>query len=121
MTCGVSMARYDFSNAVKGDTFDGVLFTLTLNGVAIDLTGATIIMDLRLTKTGTSVKRFTSVADEHITISATPTDGTFTFNDQIIDVDAADYFYDIQITFADDTVKTYIYGRWTVIQDVTYN
>ena len=111
---------YNFPNHVKGDTFDGVLFTLTVNTVALNLTGAVINMDLRLTKTGVSVERFTSVADEHITISATPTDGTFTFNEQIISVDAGNYFYDIEIVFPDTTVKTYIAGRWNIIQDVTY-
>ena len=113
-------SRYDFPQVIKGDTFNGILFTIKVNSVALDLTDAEINMDLRLALTGASVKRFTSVNDEHITISATPSDGTFTFNNQLINVPAENYKYDIEITFADDTVKTYIYGNWTIIQDVTH-
>jgi len=113
-------SRYDFPETIKGDTFNGILFTILVNDVGLDLTDAEINMDLRLTPTGASVERFTSVGDVNITISATPTDGKFTFNRQIIDVAANNYKYDIQITLADDTVKTYISGNWKIIQDVTY-
>jgi len=112
---------YNFPSHIKGDTFNGVLFTLELNGVPIDLTNCILTMDLRLTKAGVSVERFTSVADEHITISSPPTLGTFTFNNQIISVNAGDYFYDIQLVFPDGIIKTYISGRWKIIQDVTYD
>ena len=114
-------SRYDFPETIKGDTFNGILFTIKVNDVALNLTDAEINMDLRLTPTGDSVKRFTSVGDADITISATPTDGIFTFNRQIIDVTANNYKYDIQIVLADDTVKTYISGNWKIVQDVTYD
>ena len=116
----MSSNRYDFPQITKGDTFDGVHFTLLVNTALVNLTGAVITMDLRLTKTGASVKRFTSVNDADITIDSPGTLGVFEFNNQIIDVDAGQYFYDIQILFPDNTVKTYIEGRWTVTQDVTY-
>ena len=114
-------SRYDFPQTIKGDTFNGILFTIKVNSIALDLTDAIINMDLRLIPSGVSVKRFTSIANEHITISATPADGKFTFNNQIINVAAENYKYDIQIVLGDDTVKTYIYGNWTIIQDVTYD
>ena len=113
-------SRYDFPDTTKGDTFNGILFTILVNDVALDLTGAEINMDLRLTPTGASVERFTSVGDADITISATPTDGKFTFNRQIIDIAASNYKYDIEIILADNTVKTYISGNWKIVQDVTY-
>jgi len=95
---------------------------LCQNNVALDLTGAVVEMDIRLTKTSTtSAKRFTSVGDAGITIVAPATDGKFILNRQIIDVDAAKYYYDLEITLADGTVKTYIYGFWPILQDITYD
>jgi len=117
----MTTGRYNFPTHIKGDTFDGALFTLSLNTVAIDLTGAIITMDLRATKDGVSAKRFTSVDDADITIDADPTLGKFSINNQIIDVDAATYYYDIQIEFPDNTIKTYISGTWHIVQDVTYD
>jgi hypothetical protein len=115
------MASYNIPSVIKGDNFNGVLFTISVNNVPIDLTGAIITMDLRLTKLGVSAKRFTSVGNAGITIVAPATDGKFTLNNQVIDITATKYFYDIQIVFADGTVKTYICGRWEIIQDVTYD
>lgn len=116
MTCGI----YNFPTHIKGDTFDGALFTISLNATAIDLTDAIITMDLRETKNGVSVKRLTSVGDADITIDIDPTLGKFSINNQIIDVDAGRYYYDIQIEFPDNTVKTYVSGTWLITQDVTY-
>jgi len=116
----MATVRYDFPKTIKGDTFNGTLFTVTVNDLALDLTNAIVKMDLRLTPTGTIAKSFTSVGDADITISATPTDGKFTINRQIIDIDAGTYAYDIEIELADGTIKTYISGNWTIIQDVTH-
>jgi len=119
---GKQMAStYNFPTHIKGDTFDGAQFTLSLNGSAIDLTDAIITMDMRLTPSGVSVKRLTSVGDADITIGTPASDGIFTINNQIIDVDAGKYYYDIQTEFPDGTVKTYIQGIWLIIQDVTYD
>lgn len=114
------MTTYNFPSHIKGDTFDGAAFTLTLNGAAIDLTDSIITMDVRLVKTGVSAKRFTSVANENITITV-PLEGKFEINNQVVDINAGRYFYDIQIEFPDGTIKTYISGTWTIVQDVTYD
>jgi len=116
----MTASRYDFPQIIKGDTFDGLSFTLSVNTVLVDFTDAIITMDLRLDKTGVSVKRFTSVGDADITIESPKTSGKFKFNSQIINVDAGIYYYDIQILFPNTVVKTYIEGRWTILQDVTY-
>ncbi len=115
------MAKYIIPSTRKGDTFPGVVFTIKVNGTPLVLTDAVITMDLRLTDTSSSALRLTSVANAGFTISATPTDGTFTLNSQIIDVPAGTYNYDINILLSNDTVKTYVWGTWSVIQDVTYD
>lgn len=102
----------------KGDTFNGQQFTLNINGSPADLTGASIRMDLRKVKTGPYVLRL-STDNGGISILV-PVSGIFQINPQIIDVQAATYFYDIETTFQDGTVKTYIDGTWLISQDVTY-
>jgi hypothetical protein len=102
----------------KGDTFKGVIFAVLVNDVALDLTNAYIRMDMRLTPKKESVKRLTSETNGGITILD---DGKFQINKQIVDVPAAKYVYDIEITLASGDVDTYIAGTWTIVQDVTYD
>jgi len=113
-------STYNFPTHIKGDTFDGATFNIKVNDVSVDLTGTIITMDLRLTLDGISQKRLTSVGDADITIALPETLGQFSINNQIIDVDAGKYYYDIQILFPDSTVKTYIRGIWLITQDVTH-
>jgi hypothetical protein len=76
-------------------------------------------MDLRLTPdTATAAKSFSDGSG--ITIDTVPTTGKFTFNAQVINIAAANYYYDIQITLQNGSIKTYIGGRWNILQDVTY-
>lgn len=114
------MATYTIPTTKRGDTFDGVLFEITVNGTKLDLTGATIKMDMRLNSTGILAKEFTSGAG--ITISSPLTDGKFTLDEQVIDIDAGTYVYDIEITWVGPpvVVKTYISGTWLITQDVTH-
>jgi len=105
----------------KGDTFDGMQYTLTntTTGLPIDLTGATIRSIFRnRSKQGTAVSTFA------IGTGITVTDAT----NGIFQIDAITpiiwpvsiYYYDIEITFASGDIRTYIEGTVTVIQDVTY-
>ena len=45
--------------------------------------------------------------------------GHFKINEQIIDICAYNYLYDIEIEFGDGTVKTYISGNFLIKNDVT--
>ena len=110
---------YNFPDHIKGDTMQAVNFTVTVNSSALDLTGATIKMDLR-TSNGNLRKRFSSVDDDGISIT-NAAGGVFSVLEQIIDVPAMTYNYDIEITLSDDTVNTYISGTWTILQDQTYD
>lgn len=114
------MAKYDIPRVRKGDTWDGILFTITVNAVALNLTDASIRMDLRLSPTGIMIKRFSTLITG-ITILTPNTDGKFTLDQWDVDVDAGNYYYDIEITLANPTeIKTWIWGNWVVAQDVTY-
>jgi hypothetical protein len=112
--------NHNLPDAIKGDTYDAVLFTITVNGVAIDLTDAIITMDMRLTPTGVAAKSFTTVASGGITILNPPTAGKFELDSWDVDIDAGKYVYDVQIEFETGDIRTYVGGSFEVIQDVTY-
>jgi hypothetical protein len=104
---------------IKADTFDQVNFELKINDVAKNLTGAIIRMQLRKTADDTTpALSLTSVASAGITITS-PTTGLFRINTQIIDIPVYDYEYDIEIKFADNTVKTYVAGIFSITQEIT--
>jgi hypothetical protein len=109
-------------DAIKGDTWDGIIFTVKVNDVAVDLGGSTIItMDMRLTPTGVVAKNFTTVGGGGITILSPTSAGKFQLDPWDVDIDANIYCYDIQILFDNGETKTYIGGNFEIIQDVTYS
>ena len=103
----------------KGDTFDEVAFSLKINNVVVNLTGAVIKMQLKKNDDpSVSYLSLTSVASAGITITS-PTAGLFKINSQIIDIEPFNYVYDIQITYASGIVKTYVSGNFNITKDVT--
>ncbi len=110
----------DFKH-IKGDTFEAVNFAMTTGvpAVAINLTGAVIKMQLRKQACDlVKVLSLTSVLSAGITIT-NPISGLFKINKQIINIDPFNYVYDIEITFTDGSVKTYISGFFNVSPDIT--
>jgi hypothetical protein len=104
---------------IKADTFDQVNFELKVNTVVKNLTGAVIRMQLRKTADDTTpALSLTSVASAGITITSA-VNGLFKINTQIIDIPVYDYEYDIEITFSDATVKTYVSGIFSITQEIT--
>ena len=103
----------------KGDTFDEVVFQVKINNIVVDLTGATIKMQLRKNYSDTSAAlSLTSVSSAGITITDAAT-GQFKINSQIIDIEVYNYVYDIQITLASGVVKTYVQGGFNITNEVT--
>lgn len=108
------MKKYTFPTHRKGDTFDKVTKIVT----NLDLSGATVTMKVRKTSpVGPVIETIISTNAAQMTISG---GNTINFVPRVIDYPAGLYYYDIQITFADTTVKTYLYGTWKIVQDVTY-
>lgn len=103
----------------KGDTFSEVAFEVKKNGTAINLTGATIKMQLRKEYSDTSASlSLTSVASAGITITSAVA-GQFKINAQIIDIEVFNYVYDIQFTLSGGEVRTYVKGGFNVTPEVT--
>ena len=110
---------YNISNQIKGDTFDGVEFTLVNkdDSLPIVLTDALIKMQFRKNyKTGTLIKEIN--IDDGITVNDALL-GVFTIDAFLIDWVIGGYYYDVEFTFSDGTVKTFISGYFNVVQDVT--
>ena len=103
----------------KGDTFSEVAFEVKKNGTAINLTGATIRMQLRkLYSDTTAALSLTSVSSAGITITNAAS-GLFKINTQIIDIEVYNYIYDIQFTLSSGEVRTYVKGFFNVTPEVT--
>lgn len=107
----------NFQN-IKGDTFEQVSFEVKINDVAVDLTDAVIRMQLRKEYGGVVGLSLTSVDDAGITIT-NPELGSFKINQQVINIAPYNYLYDIEIHFADGTIKTWISGNFQILNDVT--
>jgi hypothetical protein len=103
---------------IQGDTFEAVNFEVLKNGDALDLTGAVIRMQLRRECGGIPILSFTSVANAGLTI-VNGALGLFKINRQIINISEFNYLYDMEITFADQTVKTWISGSFLIQCDIT--
>lgn len=111
-------SRYNIPSIIKGDTFNVLQFTLTINSVAEDLTNYSIACKFRRGgKRGTEVKSIS--VGSGITLSD-PTNGVFVIDAFNLDWEADTYYYDIEFTTAAGLIDTYIYGTLVVNQDVTY-
>jgi hypothetical protein len=111
------MYTYNFPDHYKGDTFEGKVFTITVNGSPAGLLGATIKMDLRKDKKETTPLTLRLSTESGITILG---EDSFQIDPQIIDIPAKEYVHDIEITYANGDIKTYIEGTWKILQDVTH-
>jgi hypothetical protein len=104
--------------SIKGDTFEQVTFELLLNDEPYSLEDAIIRMQLRKEYGGIPFLSLTSVANAGLTITNAGL-GRFKINEQIIDICAFNYIYDIEIEFGDGTIKTYVSGNFLIKSDVT--
>jgi hypothetical protein len=106
---------YDI-NTYHGDTWNGAQFTITLNSSPLNLTGASIVMQLKKDP-ALPVLETLSTANGKITITNAVA-GVFSIPAYIFTVPAGNYWYDIQITIG-TVVKTYIKGKVISAKDVS--
>lgn len=107
---------YNFPDHIKGDTWNVTNFTINVNDNPKDLTSATIAMKIR-DRNGILLKSLSTGSGLTITDA---TAGKFKIDAQVLDISIGTHKYDIEITFPDGTVKTWIAGKITIIQDMTY-
>lgn len=110
---------------VKGDTWNGVKFTFQDDQAQpIDLTGVLEVrVQFRSTPDPTceaAVALSLTSPDNEIEVS-NPAAGELTVNAVTpFNVPVTGYHYDVEITFADDTIKTYVMGTAQVTQDWSF-
>lgn len=101
----------------SGDTWRGLSLSLSINGSPMDLTDASIKMQMRKAPAAATVEYSWSTTDGGITID-NPLAGTFTVNKKVI-AGAGDLHFDIQVTDSLGDVRTMVRGTLPVTQDVT--
>jgi hypothetical protein len=91
-------------------------FAITANDVAVDLSGSTILIQVRTKPASTDVV-LSLVTGTSITIGGASYN-EITLN-KIVDIAAGSYVYDMNVTFPSGLVKTYIWGTFLVQEDIT--
>ena len=86
---------YNLPDAYRGDTYEEIQFTITIDGTPLDLTGATIAMEFRKdSKLGELVKRIS--IGNGITVVDT-VGGVFKIDSFLMTFISGLYYYDIPI------------------------
>lgn len=96
----------------RGDTFRRVTFQININEIPLDLTDGDVKMQLRKEAGGV-------IALEPALTIFDAENGQFAIDEQIINIPACNYKYDIQITNQDGEVNTWISGLFTITDDIT--
>jgi hypothetical protein len=106
----------DFTHK-SGDTFYACPFEVKKDGIALDLT--TVGIRLQIRKQNTARCEFEmNIANGKLEI-VNALQGRFRIVNQIIKLESYNYVYDIQFTFANGTVKTWVTGKFLITNDVT--
>jgi hypothetical protein len=113
------MQNYDIQTR-RGDTFGGVKFIFSLNGSPVSLLGCDILMQVRQEADAQNIIMQFSTADSEITIGGVD-NNEVTILPKVVPANAParKCAYDVQITFPDSTIKTWVTGEFEILKDVT--
>jgi hypothetical protein len=92
-------------------------FALLADETPIDLSGSTILIQVRPTATSSEVALELTTDDSSIGIGGIDSN-QITLN-KIVDIAAGTYVYDMNVTFPSGEVKTYLWGNFIVSEDIT--
>jgi len=108
---------HDLRDQYTGDTFFGLVVTVQLGGVAVNLSGSTVRLDFRLRSTNALAKQL--AIGSGLTLSD-PAAGIFTVDSNwTVDMDPGVYIYDCEVLLSTGRRETILQGTLTVLQDVT--
>jgi hypothetical protein len=93
------------------------VFALLADTTPIDLSGSTILIQVRPTPASATIALTLSTADSSISIGGVNRN-QITLNKKV-DVTAGSYVYDMNVTFPSGEVKTYIWGNFIVQEDIS--
>lgn len=100
----------------RNDTWSQT-FAILADTTPVDLTGCTIVIQVRPTASSSEVALELNTTEGSISIGGVDTN-QITLN-KIVDVPAGSYVYDMNVTFPSGEVKTYIWGNFIVQEDIT--
>ena len=92
-------------------------FALLADTTPIDLSGSTILIQVRPTPSSSVVALELTSEDSSIGIGCVD-NNQITLN-KIVDVAAGTYVYDMNVTFPSGEVKTYLWGNFIVSEDIS--
>ena len=107
--------RYDLMTRYSGDTWTGVNFYIIINDEPLDLTGCSIRMAFRKDNKLKKVEWLLTSEADQITID----DNKISILPRLLTLDPGKYVYDLEVTFPNDFVRTFIWGNFQVERDVT--
>jgi hypothetical protein len=115
------MQTYGIQAHVRGDTWGGLLLSVRTGtgeeaappAVAL----AAVRMQVRDRPDGRVLLELTSAADGGITFNAATWD--IEISRRVVDIAPGHHYYDIEMTDAEGTIRTYLSGRWLIHRDVT--
>ena len=102
---------YDITAAITGTTKPATTFQYVKDGSPIDLTGYSIDLNIVKFEGATPVKTYS--IGSGLTLSD-PTNGIFTWDEFLIDLDAGEYLHETLLTSATGDKQRYLRGRWTI-------
>ena len=112
--------RYNLTPTIAGDTFNGVQFTVTLTSggttAPIDLTDMGIKVVFK--KQGQSTVISTLEIGSGITLDDAE-NGVFSIDEFTAFTTPYTYVYDMEFTYSNGTVKTYLKGNFEVLEQIT--
>ena len=110
------MQTYDLAEHIAGDTWRGIpTITITRNGSALDLTGASVEMHVKFQIDAPTVALLTTTNNSIIILNP-PENGIVQIPPQIINVPPANYIWSLKATLETGEVDTFVSGRWPIIK-----
>jgi hypothetical protein len=105
--------QYNYNFTVQREvTYLGAQFSIKVNTVPLDLTGASILCQFRKAPLKPVILEWN--IGSGITVPAPASGGLFNFDEQIITIPSGSYQYDVEITLASGKRVNYLYGTLTV-------
>lgn len=112
------MATYNFRHR-SGDTWGGMGITVVNGTAPVDLTDATVKMQVRKQRADDPILSLDS--DGHGISITDSTAGELTISPTIISsTEFGEYKYEVEFTLSDGSVKTWLSGLLTLQEDIVY-
>lgn len=99
---------------VKGNSWQET-YVFTLDGNPLSLSGATVLVSI-YQGCSTNAALWTATNGNGVTVSGASSNQV-TLN-KIVNLDSGNYIWDMKITFADTTVRTYVWGDFNLYLNI---